>query len=295
MKFLHMMNVEKNISCWRIFPHKKIGGKSVLSQFTLFCPEICFVAIYTFLSQNLFYRHLSALAWRNLNQTIVSLEKNYIYQVHICIHILWRRCHAYWGQLHSYWGQPGWPSGPHKFCWRRTDYRAKSKRSKKNPKQFWQKLWCISILDAGLFTQRTQQKKSKHAIAILQHSRFTCNSKSLETIFMSSWMSTRARCWYQSPPPPDPLVVSSQSIHGQPRQDHVLSPNHQKEQGVDRRLDKILQHHIWKGFLNLTKLRYWLGWSTTLLMICDDKKYLSLSSMTYWNSSTNEFQSFNKY
>ena len=57
--FLHMMNVET------IF----------LSLFMLICREICFVAIYAVLAQNLFCRDLRTFVWRKNYSEIVLVEK----------------------------------------------------------------------------------------------------------------------------------------------------------------------------------------------------------------------------
>ena len=49
-KDLHMINVEQNVLCGEMWRNLlQIVAKSVLLQFTLFCREICFVAIYAFL------------------------------------------------------------------------------------------------------------------------------------------------------------------------------------------------------------------------------------------------------
>ena len=57
--FLHMINVET------IF----------LSLFMLICREICFVAIYAVLAQNLFCRDLRTFVWRKIYSEIVLVEK----------------------------------------------------------------------------------------------------------------------------------------------------------------------------------------------------------------------------
>jgi len=46
-----------------------------LSQLTLFCCKICFVAIYAVWSQNLFSRNLRASVWRKIEPEIVLVEK----------------------------------------------------------------------------------------------------------------------------------------------------------------------------------------------------------------------------
>ena len=84
-KVLHMINVEQNVLCgemWRnlscgeMFAHDRflhmrnekcqanvLCAKSVLSQFTLFCREICFVTIY------------ALFVWRKIEPKIVLVEK----------------------------------------------------------------------------------------------------------------------------------------------------------------------------------------------------------------------------
>ena len=82
-------NVERNLSCGDISPRDEFGDKSVLSQFMLFCYEICFVAIYAVLSQNPFCRNLHAFACRKIELKIVPVEEKrtnirYAYTVHVC-------------------------------------------------------------------------------------------------------------------------------------------------------------------------------------------------------------------
>ena len=52
-----------------------------LSQLTLFCYKICFVAIYAVLSRNLFCRDLRPFVWRKIEPKIVPVEKKDKYQV----------------------------------------------------------------------------------------------------------------------------------------------------------------------------------------------------------------------
>ena len=72
--YLHMVNVEKNLSNGGIFHMKNVDtnqfchnlhcfvAKSDLLQFTLFCREICFVAIYALLCGEKFNQKLCL--WR---------------------------------------------------------------------------------------------------------------------------------------------------------------------------------------------------------------------------------------
>ena len=46
-----------------------------LSLFMLICREICFVAIYAVLAQNLFCRDLRTFVWRKIYSEIVLVEK----------------------------------------------------------------------------------------------------------------------------------------------------------------------------------------------------------------------------
>ena len=83
--YLHMVNVETNLSNGGIFHMKNVDtnqfchnlhclvAKSDLLQFTLFCREICFVAIY------------ALLCGEKLNQTLRMWRKNDKYEV----------CHQY--------------------------------------------------------------------------------------------------------------------------------------------------------------------------------------------------------
>ena len=77
-------NLEQNLSCWDISPHNKCGDKSLLSPFMLFCREICFVAIYAVLPQNLFCHNLCTFVWRRIYWEIVHVEKKDKYEV--CAH-----------------------------------------------------------------------------------------------------------------------------------------------------------------------------------------------------------------
>ena len=79
--YLHMVNVEKNLSNGGIFHMKNVDtnqfchnlhclvAKSDLLQFTLFCREICFVAIY------------ALLCGEKLNQKLCLWRKKDKYQV----------------------------------------------------------------------------------------------------------------------------------------------------------------------------------------------------------------------
>ena len=66
-KCLHMVDMEKydgeKYIMWRHSSHERYGDKYAVfffSQFMLFCPEICFVAIYAVLLQKIFCRDLHA-------------------------------------------------------------------------------------------------------------------------------------------------------------------------------------------------------------------------------------------
>ena len=52
-----------------------------MSLFMLICREICFVAIYAVLAQNLFCRDLRAFVWRKIDSEIVLVEKKDKYEV----------------------------------------------------------------------------------------------------------------------------------------------------------------------------------------------------------------------
>ena len=58
--------MEKNLSCGEISSHERCGDKSVLSQFLLFCREICFIAIFAVLLRKIFCRDLRAFVWRKI-------------------------------------------------------------------------------------------------------------------------------------------------------------------------------------------------------------------------------------
>ena len=67
-KSLHMVDMEiygvKSVmTCGEISSHERCGDKSVLSQFLLFCREICFIAIYAVLLRKIFCRDLRAFVW----------------------------------------------------------------------------------------------------------------------------------------------------------------------------------------------------------------------------------------
>ena len=60
-KCLHMVKMEKNLSCGEISPPEKCGHKCVLSQSMFFL-------------RNLFCYNLGAFAWRKINPTFLRVE-----------------------------------------------------------------------------------------------------------------------------------------------------------------------------------------------------------------------------
>ena len=67
--------MEKNLSCGGISSHEGYGHKSVLSQFMLFCREICFVAIYAVFFAKYILLLFMRFCVEKIEPKIVSLEK----------------------------------------------------------------------------------------------------------------------------------------------------------------------------------------------------------------------------
>ena len=70
-----MCYVEKFLHMTDFFTQAMLQNYISLSQLTLFCCKICFVAIYVVLSRNLFCRKLRAFVWRKIEPEIVLVEK----------------------------------------------------------------------------------------------------------------------------------------------------------------------------------------------------------------------------
>ena len=68
--------IRRNLSCFHMKDFSTWAFFSIsLSQLTLFCFEICFVAFYADFSRNLLCCDLRASVWRKIEPTIVPVEK----------------------------------------------------------------------------------------------------------------------------------------------------------------------------------------------------------------------------